>query len=69
MNHWAIYNLCNKKQYFICGSVRQYDHMFEMIDNDAPVHDIALVIWICSEDADLNTIESEIKQIMTDNKK
>ena len=35
MKHWAIYNLCNKKQYFTCGSVSQYDRMFEMIDNDA----------------------------------
>lgn len=56
-------NLCITNNYFTCGSSRQYNRMFEMADNGAPVHDIALIIWVCSYDADMRKIEEQVAEI------
>ncbi len=37
-----IYRLCNEKGYFTCGSSDQYKKMFELVNQCADVHDIAL---------------------------
>lgn len=58
-----IYRLCNEKEYFTCGSSTQYNLMFDMARERKPAHDIALVIWICSDNADLSVIEQEINEI------
>ncbi len=52
---------CNEKGYFTCGSSDQYKKMFELVNQCADVHDIALVIWICSDNKELETIEKELK--------
>lgn len=64
MKSAAIRQLCIDKNYFTCGSNEQYNKMFDMVENNAEPHDIALVIWICSEDADLEAIEASITDIM-----
>lgn len=58
-----IYRLCNEKDYFTCGSSSQYNKMFDMARKGKPAHDIALAIWLCSENKDLDVIEHEINAI------
>lgn len=58
-----LYRLCNQKGYFTCGSSEQYAKMFEMAEQGATTHDIALVIWICSNNKELETIENEVSEI------
>lgn len=53
-----VYELCNKYQWFTCGTCEQYDRMFEfvrernikslMIDYD--MKELACIIWICSDE-------------------
>lgn len=45
-----MYRLCNKKQYFTCGSCRQYDKFFEMVREKMSLESIARVLWVCSND-------------------
>lgn len=52
-----LYRLCNKHQWFTSGSVQQYDVLFEMLSEGATTHDLAVMIWICS-DTDVWTVES-----------
>ncbi len=59
-----IYQLCNEKGYFTCGSTEQYQKMFDLVNTGAHIHDIALVIWLCSDNVKINTIESEIAHIL-----
>ena len=45
-----MYNLCNKNQYFTCGSCRQYDKFFDMVKDGVHLEIIARVLWVCSSD-------------------
>lgn len=58
-----LYNLCNEKRYFTCGSSAQYQKMFDMAEQGANHHDIALVIWICSDNKEFEVIEKEVREI------
>lgn len=65
-----IYNLCNREQYFTCGSNHQYDLMFTMAKMpEMSTRDIAIMIFTCSDGKtslgrilnDLNGIMKEIE--------
>lgn len=59
-----VRKLCIQKDWFDCGTNRQYDKMFDMLERpDYSVRDIALVIWICTYQAPLNEIIKELKKI------
>lgn len=45
-----VYRLCNENQWFTCGSCKQYDKLFLMVEKQAPITEIATVIWLCSDD-------------------
>lgn len=55
-----LYSLCNKYQWFTCGSIQQYDRLFEKAQNGASLKELALIIWICSS----NMTEQEILEIL-----
>ena len=57
-----LYKLCNKHRWFTAGSNRQYAELFDLVDAKATTHEIAMVIWICSE-RDRWSIE-EIQKIL-----
>ncbi|BAL01909.1 hypothetical protein OBV_p-00540 (plasmid) [Oscillibacter valericigenes Sjm18-20] len=58
-----LYRLCNLNGYFTCGNSAQYQKMFDMADAGAAAHDVAVVIWICSDDKPLEKIEKEVQEI------
>lgn len=45
-----VYALCNEYQWFTCGSNDQYEKLFIMIGEKAPIEEVATVIWLCSDD-------------------
>ena len=61
-----IYNLCNREQYFTCGSNRQYDLMFTMAKMpEMSTRDIAIMIFTCSDgNASLGKILNDLNDIM-----
>lgn len=61
-----IYNLCNREQYFTCGSNRQYDLMFTMAKMpEMSTRDIAIMIFTCSDSkASLGKILNDLNDIM-----
>lgn len=62
-----IYQLCNREQYFTCGTNRQYDLMFTMAKKpEMSVRDIAVMIFTCSEKASLGRILSDLNGIMNE---
>lgn len=40
---------CIRHNYFTNGDNEQYSKLFELFERNEPMHDIALIIWICSE--------------------
>jgi len=61
-----VYSLCNKHNWFTHGSNSQYDRMFKMVDAGKPIHEIALVIWICSDPKwSVEEIESILNSVVS----
>ena len=59
----TVYNLCNRNSWFTYGTNSQYNRMFEMVRQGKSIHDIAVVIWICSDGSDkIGTIERILKE-------
>lgn len=42
-------NLCIRKDWFTCGSNRQYEKLFYANENGASIEEIATIIWLCSD--------------------
>ena len=62
---WRIRDLCIGKQWFTCGSCKQYDRMFDMLDRpEFSIRDVALVIWTCSSHAALDDIIDKLEEIV-----
>ena len=61
-----IYNLCNREQYFTCGTPHQYDLMFTMAKMpEMSTRDIAIMIFTCSDGkASLGKILNDLNSIM-----
>lgn len=49
-NPMELRSLCIEKDYFTCGSNRQYDKLFYANEMGAPIEEIATIIWLCSDD-------------------
>ena len=59
-----VYSLCNQFKWFTCGSNISYTKMFELVENNATIHDIAVAIWVCSDPTiSLDDIENTIAYI------
>ena len=43
-------HLCIKNRWFTQGTNRQYEKLFDMNDQMAPIEQIATVIWLCSDE-------------------
>lgn len=59
-----LYSMCNTKRYFTCGSGEQYSKMFEMAKDGASAHDIALVIWICSDGKQFDEVKNDVEEAL-----
>lgn len=52
-----MYRLCNEKKYFTCGSPRQYEKFFDLVERAVHLEIIATTLWVCSDDSfDYSTI-------------
>lgn len=63
ISQMCLYDLCRRQDWFTAGSCKQYDRMFDMVRKHAPVTEIALVIWMCSDDVSREEIEAELEKI------
>ena len=44
-----LYGLCNKEQLFTCGSINQYDKMFELAAGGITQTELAYILYVCSK--------------------
>ena len=58
----AMHTICNKYNWFTAGDNEQYSKLFEMTRGGAEIHELALIIWICSEDKTIREIEYTLQQ-------
>lgn len=43
-------DLCIKNNWFTCGTCEQYEKLFELNRNGCTLDNLALVIWLCSDE-------------------
>lgn len=61
INNHTLYRLCNDNNYFTCGDNSQYEKLFTANENNASKKELALIIWVCSENATIEEIEENLK--------
>ena len=60
----SVRRYCADNRLFTCGSNEQYNRMLELVKNGFPLHDIATMIWICSEtDKTAADIDEDLKRL------
>ncbi len=55
----AVRRYCIVNELFTGGTNDQYERMFDMLDRQMPIHDVATVIWLCSPDTDKHAADIE----------
>lgn len=50
VSNMFLRGLCIRENWFTCGTCEQYDKLFELNRNGATLEELALVIWLCSDD-------------------
>ena len=60
----ALRQYCIRNKLFTCGTNEQYKKMFDAVGEQLPLHDIATIIWLCSEtDKHASEIEKELQAL------
>ena len=62
LSSMKLYSLCNKYQWFTHGDIEQYNRLFWKNDNGGTLEELAIIIWVCSKDADQNEILEILKK-------
>ena len=63
----AVRSYCIINNLFTCGTNTQYERMFDLLKNWFPLHDIATIIWVCSDtDKHAADIEADLIALAED---
>ena len=57
-----LFTLCNEMNWYTSGDIQQYSKLFEAAKNGASVHDLAIMIWLCSTDVTLEDVEARLAE-------
>ena len=49
-NTWRLRELCIENNWFTCGTIDQYEKLFELNREGIAITEIATIIWICSDE-------------------
>lgn len=60
---WSLQSICVLHNWFTCGDNAQYKKLFEMNRKGRTLRELALCIWLCSEDVTEEDIYSKLLQL------
>ena len=55
-------DLCIRKNWFTCGTNKQYEKLFYANENGYPFEEIVTIIWLCSNDVKRADIHDELNK-------
>lgn len=61
INNYTLYRLCNDNNYFTNGTNSQCEKLFTANENNASKKELALIIWVCSDNVSIEEIEAKLK--------
>ena len=63
MSSWALRELCIEHDWFTGGSCEQYEKLFQMNEDlKFTTSDLAMAIWLCTPDSDLDEILTILRE-------
>lgn len=62
LTSFEMRDLCIRENWFTSGSIRQYERLFQELKRGVLLHDVALIIWICSNNVSVEQIETKIRK-------
>ena len=62
MTTTTLYQLCNRHNWFTCGTNSQYDKLFDLAREGATLEDLTMAIWICSDNVDRADVLNILKK-------
>lgn len=54
---YGLRHTCIKYDWFTAGSNEQYSKLFELNNDGASLHELALIIWLCTPNTEVQSIE------------
>lgn len=60
---YMLRQLCIKNNWFDLGCNSQYKKLFGMNENNAPISELALAIWVCTEEEPRDVIENQLRSV------
>ena len=60
LNSSELRALCIRENWFTCGTIRQYEKLFERNEQGASMNELAIIIWTCSDNIPKDEIYGKI---------
>lgn len=57
-----LWILCNQENWFTSGTNSQYEKLFDLNREGASLEDLALVIWLCSDEVDREEVLHKLNE-------
>jgi len=58
-----LVNLCIQNDWFTSGTCSQYEKMLNFAESGGSVHEVALLIWMCTPDVLIDEIECRVSEL------
>lgn len=60
LESYELRELCIKNSWFTCGTVKQYEKLFDRNKEGASIAELSIIIWVCSDNIPKNEIYSKL---------
>lgn len=60
LKSYELRELCIKNDWFTCGTVEQYEKLFDRNKEGASIAELSIIIWVCSNNIPKDEIYSKL---------
>ncbi len=60
LESYELRELCIKNDWFTCGTVKQYEKLFDRNKEGASIAELSIIIWVCSNNIPKDEIYSKL---------
>lgn len=60
LESYELRELCIKNDWFTCGTIKQYEKLFDRNKEGASIAELSIIIWVCSNNIPKNEIYSKL---------
>ena len=60
LESYELRELCIKNSWFTCGTVKQYEKLFDRNKEGTSIAELSIIIWVCSDNIPKDEIYSKL---------